>query len=282
MSSDPGSQERSTLRVRLNYSSPLFELMSDSNEQSIRSVETSFTLIEYLAENGPASVTQIADDVGRPKSTVHVHLNTLENNGAVVRSGGDYDLGLKFLDIGGQIRRRHQVYRASKGEVDKLADETEEAAHLGVEQNGQRVIIYKAERGDAVYDNTSTGEFTSMHWTAIGKALLAHLPEHEASEIITRHGLPEATENTITDRDNLFAQLSQARERGYTTEEEERRKGVMAVAVPIFDTTSHDVVAALSVSGPRERLREDGSIRADILESVRNRANVAELRYNHY
>lgn len=256
--------------------------MTGSTEQSIDSVETSFTLVEYLAENGPESISQIAGDVDRPKSTVHIHLKTLENNGVVVRCGDDYELGLKLLDIGGRVRRRHQVYRAAKGEVDKLAAETEEAAHLGVEQNGQRVIIYKAERGDAVYDNTPTGEFTNMHWTAIGKALLAHLPEHKRREIINRHGLPEATENTITDEEELFTQLSRTRERGYATEEEERREGVVAVAVPIFDTKSADVVAALSVSGPRERLRKNDSISEDVLESVRNRANVAELRYNHY
>lgn len=256
--------------------------MTGSTEQSIDSVETSFTLVEYLAENGPESVSQIADDIDRPKSTVHVHLKTLENSGAVVRRGNDYELGLKFLNIGGQIRRRHRVYQAAKREVDKLAAETEEAAHLGVEQNGKRVIIYKAERGDAIYDNTPTGEFTNMHWTAIGKALLAHFPDHKRREIIDRHGLPEATKNTVTDEDELLTQLSRTRECGYATEEEERREGVVAVAVPIFDTKSNDIVAALSVSGPRERLREDNSINETVLESVRNRANIAELRYNHY
>ncbi len=256
--------------------------MVGRSEQYIESVETSFNVIEYLAERGPAGVSEIADGISRPKSTVHVHLQTLVNQKAVVHRGDQYDIGLRFLQLGGQARRRQEIYRAAEQEVDRLAEETEEAAHLGVEQDGQRVVLYKAERGDAVYDNTPTGEFTNMHWTAIGKALLAHLPEARIHEIVDRHGLPEATRNTITDVDELFADLEASRDRGYTVEDEERREGVVAVAVPVFDIDADAVIAALSVSGPRERIRTDGDIRPDIIEAVRNRANVAELLYNHY
>lgn len=256
--------------------------MSNRTEQSIDSVETSFTVIDFLAEEGPSRVSEIAAGIDRPKSTVHVHLQTLCNQDAVVRTGEKYDLGLRYLHLGSMARRRREVYRAAKGEVDRLADETEEAAHLGVEQNGRRVILYKAERGDAVYDNTPTGEFTNMHWTAIGKSLLAHRPEEEIREIAQRHGLPEATDNTITDVDRLLADLDRAVERGYTVENEERREGVVSVAVPVFDTDTDEVVAAMSVSGPRERIRSNGDIQDDLLETLRNRANVAELQYNHY
>lgn len=257
--------------------------MSTDTERTIGSVETSFAIVEYIAEHGPSRLSTIANDVDHSKSTVHAHLQTLVNNDYVVQSDKRYALGLGFLRTGARARNRFDVYRAGKQEVDQLADETGEAAHLGVEQHGERVILYKSEIGDAVYDNTPTGEFTDMHWTAVGKAILAHLPQSRARTIVSQSGLPSATDRTITDETRLFDHLERTRERGYAVENEERRDGVVAVGVPIFDTTADVVVAAMSVSGPRQRILDsDGSVEAELLEAVRNRANVTELRFNHY
>ena len=258
--------------------------MSNKSEQTISSVETSFTIVEFLLRNGPASVSEIASGTGIPKSTTYVHLQTLHNAGRVVRDGNQYDLGLEYLRIGTQARRRRDIYQAAKSQIDRLADETGEAAHVGVEENGQRVILYKSEREAAVYDNTPTGEFTNLHWTAIGKAILSSYSETRVREVVDQHGLPKATNNTITDVEALLEELERSRERGYAIESEERREGVVAVGMPILETSSDRVIAAVSISGPRDRIRsdQDGAIRDVLLEDLRNRANITELRYNHY
>ena len=258
--------------------------MSNTSEQTITSVETSFSIVDYLIEEGPASVSEVAAGTGIPKSTTYVHLQTLRNAGRIVRTGNHYDLGLEYLRIGNQARRRRDIYQAAKSQVDRLADETGEAAHVGVEENGQRVILYKTEREAAVYDNTPTGEFTHLHWTAIGKAILSSYSEDRIREIIETHGLPQATNNTITDPEELLEELARSRERGYAVESEERREGVVAVGMPILETSSESAIAAVSISGPRDRIRSDhdGSIREELLEKLRNRANITELRYNHY
>lgn len=257
--------------------------MAEESSRSIDSVETSIAIVEYLRDNGPARLSSIAGGVNRSNSTVHAHLQTLRDHDYVVREGERYTLGLAYLQVGGLRRQRLKVYRAGKREIDKLAEETQEASHLAVPQHGRRVILYKSEIGDAVYDNTPTGEFTNMHWTATGKAILSHLPRNAVTEIIEAHGLPRATDQTITDPDELFDHLEIVRERGYAVEREERRTGVVAVAVPIFDTREDEVVAAVSVSGPRQRLlTADEAVEQTILDTLRNRANVMELRYNHY
>lgn len=257
--------------------------MVEATERYIESVETTFSIIEFLRENGPSRLSEVSGAIDRSMSTTHVHLQTLRKHDYVIHEGERYALGLAFLRDGGQRRQRLNIYRAGKQEVTKLADETQEASHLAVEQGGQRVILYKTEIGDAVYDNTPTGEFTNMHWTATGKALLANVPTSRAREIVEAHGLPRATDQTITDPDALFDHLDIIREQGYALEREERRSGVVAVGVAIFDTTNDEAVAALSVSGPRQRLLDaDGSVDPETLESVQNRANVTELRYNHY
>ncbi|NGM67964.1 IclR family transcriptional regulator [Natronolimnobius sp. AArcel1] len=259
--------------------------MTNRNSSSIQSVEHSLRIVTCLREHGPIGVSALAERVDMPKSTVYVHLQTLRNNGYAIQIDGTYDLGLRFLETGSIVRRRNNVYRAAREEVDQLATDVEEAANLGVEQDGKRVILYKAELGEAIYDNTSTGEFTYMHWTAIGKSLLANFSSDRVEEIIDQHGLPQATDQTITEREQLFNELEQIRERGFAVENEEHRNGLVAIAVPIFDTDSDTVVGALSVSGPRQRLvdtADETEIKSEIINAVRNRANVAELRYNHY
>lgn len=259
--------------------------MVDQKRTGVKSVEHSLGIVEHLRDHGPIGVSDLAERVDMPKSTVYVHLQTLRKHGYVVQTDGKYDIGLRFLETGGVVRRRNSLYRAAREEVDQLAAQVEEAANLGVEQNGRRVILYKSEFGEAIYDNTPTGEFTCIHWTAIGKAHLAHASAERVEEIVDQHGLPAATEHTITDTEQLFIDLERTRERGFAVENEEHRNGVAAIAVPIFDTRADEIVGALSVSGPRQRLvtgDDPVEIKEDVVDAVRNRANVAELRYNHY
>lgn len=250
--------------------------------RTVGAVETAFKITDALRTHAPAGVSTLANELEMPRSTVYVHLATLEKSGFVVRDGEKYRLGLEFLRYGSSARNSCNVYRAAKGEVEQLAEETGEAGNLGVEQGGKRVILYKHEVGEAIYDNTPTGEFTLMHWTAIGKAILAYRPRDEVEAIIDEHGLPEATPNTITDSEHLFDEIDTIVTRGYSIENEERREGVVAIAAPIRDTDTGHSVGAISISGPRHRLRDDGEMKPQFIDAVQNRANVAELRYNHY
>ncbi|GAB3019806.1 IclR family transcriptional regulator [Natronobiforma cellulositropha] len=250
--------------------------------RTVGAVETAFTITDALRTHAPVGVSALAAELDMPRSTVYVHLTTLEQAGFVVRDGEQYRLGLEFLRYGSSARNSCNVYRAAKGEVEQLAEETGEAGNLGVEQGGQRVILYKHEVGEAIYDNTPTGEFTLMHWTAIGKAILAYRPREEVEAIVDRHGLPRSTPNTVTDSEQLFNELDTIVNDGYSIEDEERREGVVAIAAPIRNTDTGHAVGALSISGPRHRLKRDGNLNPAFIDAVRNHANVAELRYNHY
>jgi DNA-binding IclR family transcriptional regulator len=252
------------------------------SRNTLGGVEKAFDVVAALQELDGAGVTEVADHLGLPPSTAQVHLNTLRETGYAVRDGTDYRLGLKFLNHGSHARRRLDLYHAAKSHIDDLAEETGEAANLGVEENGRRVLVYKSESpAEAVYDNAPTGELTHMHWTALGKALLSEMPRDRVEEIVAAHGLPRANEHTITDREELFAELEASRERGYSVEDQERRKGILAVGVPVVDERSGAVAGAVCVSGPRSRLLDDGVDDA-VVQAVRNVANVVELRYNHY
>lgn len=252
------------------------------SQGKIGAVETAFEIVDTLETAEAMGVSEVAKQLDIPKSTAHVYLKTLESEGYAINEDGRYRLSLRFLKHGGEARNRLKFYRAAKNHVDKLANETGEVGNLGVEERGKRILIYKSEVPDAIYDNPPIGEHTNLHWTALGKAILAHLPSERVDEIVAEHGLPERTPQTITDRDELEAELERIREQGYSVEDEERREGVMAIAVPIPNKDDPETVHSVSISGPKKRIQRKGEIDPDLIESVKQTANVIELQYNHY
>ncbi|WP_436928960.1 IclR family transcriptional regulator [Halosimplex halobium] len=247
-----------------------------ANDDAIGAVERAFAVVEVMREQGTVRIDDVATALSIPTSTAHSHLQTLQSVGYVVQGSDGYRLSCRFLRDGVAVRQRRNVYRATKSEIDALADSTGEVANLGIEENGQRVILYQAEGTEAVYDNAPIGEHTEMHWTALGKAILAHLPADYVDDIVDTYGLPEATRHTITDRDRLDRELARIANRGYSIEDEERREGIRSVASPVL--VEDDVVGSISVSGPKERL-DDDRIEDEILPEIRNTVNVVEVKY---
>jgi DNA-binding IclR family transcriptional regulator len=249
---------------------------------TIKGVEKSFNIVESLVELENPNLTEISSYLDIPKSTVHIHLQTLENIGYVVSVDGKYHLGLRFLELGEHARRQFDIYQAVQNELVELANKTNEAVNIGVMENGERVLIKKLEMADAVYDNAMTGERTHLHLTALGKAILGGLDDDQIRQIVDRQGLPRATSNTITDLEELLEECDQIRSQGYSIEDEERREGILAVGAPIMDRTNNEVLGSICVSGPRNRLSVDGEIDDEIITAVQSSANVIELRCNHY
>lgn len=247
----------------------------------IQSVQTAFTIIESLLELDGCGVSDLARHLDIPKSTAHIYLDTLRETGFVVKSDGQYRVGLRFLECGGRVRQSNSVYQAAKPEIDELSEKTGEIANLGVVENGKRVLLYTSETSEGVFDNSPTGEFTHMHWTALGKAMLARMPRSRVEQIIDQHGLPEGTLNTITDQGSLIDELEQIRERGYSIEDGERREGIKALGVPIVERGNQTVAGAVSISGPKRRVGDE-SAEAEIVDAIRSTVNIIELKIQHY
>ncbi|WP_123534412.1 IclR family transcriptional regulator [Halosimplex salinum] len=248
----------------------------DDSDKQVKSVRRAFDVVGVVRAEGTVRIADVASALDIPTSTAHVHLKTLEAAGYVVQDADGYRLSYRFLRDGVTVRDRENVYNATKSEVEALAEETGEVANLGVEENGQRVILYQAEGTEAVHDNAPIGEYTEMHWTALGKAMLAHLPVGYVDQIVDTYGLPRARPNTITDRDRLDEELATIRDRNYAVEDEERREGIRSLASPIV--VDDTVVGAVSVTGPKERF-DDDRIQQELLPELRNTVNVVEVKY---
>ena len=253
--------------------------MSNAPKYPVQAAATTFRIIETLHRLDGAGVSELADELSMPKSTVHDHLQTLTETEYLVNRNGTYHIGARFLELGGFARSQMKLYQVASPEIKKLAEETGEHANLMIEEHGKGIFLNKAKGPDAVNLDTHIGKRVPLHTTAMGKAILSRLPESDVDEIIDRHGLPAVTEKTITDADELKDQLAEIRDRGYAIDDEERVLGMRCIAAPICDEEG-DPLGAISVSGPTNRFDGD-SFRDEIPQSVLSTANVIEVNMTY-
>ncbi|WP_324761040.1 IclR family transcriptional regulator [Haloarcula sp. GH36] len=254
--------------------------MADSQSSNcVKTARTTFQILEALKRKNEATVTELTEEFDLSKSSLHNYLNTLAKDEYVVKDGKSYRVGLKLLDLGGHARHKQRLYEIAKSEITSLAEETGELTNLLVEEHGKGIYLHRAHGADAVKTDSYIGQEVYLHNTGLGNAILAHLPRERVNEILDRHGMPASTENTITNRTELFENLDQVRENGYALDDEARVKGLRCVAVPIINNND-EVEGAISVSGPTSRF-QDERFREIFPEKLQNVANVIELNITY-
>jgi DNA-binding IclR family transcriptional regulator len=249
------------------------------HEHTIGATARSFQIIEALQQLDGAGVAELARHLDMPNSTVHDYLQTLTELRYLVKEDDEYHIGARFLELGGYVRDRMKLYHVADPEIKKLAETTGEHANLMIEEHGHGIFLEKSKGKDAVQLDTYEGMRVHLHTTALGKAILANLPDERVEEIIEEHGLPGITPNTITDEAELRDELVTIRDRGYAIDDEERVEGMRCIAAPICDSAGYPL-GATSISGPVSRL-EGETFTEEIPKQVLSTANVIEVNMTY-
>lgn len=222
-----------------------------SEGDTIGSGERMFDIIEALKMHTAAGVTELAETVDMPKSTVHVYLSTLKKRGFVVQDDTQqYRLSLQFLDIGMMIRETQAMYDEVVPKLDELAAETEEKVWWIVEENGKAVFLAKSQGSHAIQTSARIGQHVELYELAGGMAILSALPSDRQETILDSYEYPVANGRT---RDDLESQLAEIREDGLFSQSEQFLQGVTGVGAPLKNNEG-TVFGAISVSGPAGRL----------------------------
>mgnify|MGYP002760824585 FL=1 len=239
--------------------------MKQDHAGGIESDETLFDIVEHLRQLDGAGVTELAEELGLAKSTVHGHLTTLRERGFVVKRSGRYELGLRFFEYGQYVRSQLEIVQSGTAVVAQLEEETREMVWLLTHQNGKAIYVYGRSGDNDIDINTILGTRTHMHYNSCGTAILANLPESEVRHVVDTHGLPARTSNTSTDPERLLAELDRIREQGYALNLSEDLDGIHAVGVPL--TVDGEVQGALSVAGPAHRMPKE-RCEGDVLDRL--------------
>lgn len=225
------------------------------NGEGVKSVSTLFSILEQLKANDSMGVSELARELDMSKGAIHRYLQTLVDEGYAVNEDGTYRLAMRFLDYGSYVRNQYPFNEYIQPKVQQLAEQTGERAQYIVEERGQGIYLHRERGENAVETDARVGKVVYLHTTAAGKAILSQLSDERVNEIINEHGLVDRTNLTVTDREELFEELAEIRERGYALNEEEHVRGLFAIGVPITNLEG-EILGGLSVSGPANRIKD--------------------------
>jgi DNA-binding IclR family transcriptional regulator len=215
------------------------------------------------------SLGELTAAIGLHKSTVHRLLMVLEGHRLVDKSSlhGHYRLGMKLFELGSRAVANLNLRERARPRLEWLVSQTGETVHLCVMDRGEMLYIDKLEPERSLRISSTIGKRVGVHCSAVGKAMLACLPERTAREILRQRGMAVRTSHTLTAPDELIADLERTRNRGYALDNEEAEEGVCCVAAPIFDGVGK-AIAAISISGPAFRFNQEK--RASMIEALRH------------
>jgi IclR family acetate operon transcriptional repressor len=238
----------------------------------LTSVDNALCLLQLVAERQALRVSEAADLLGVARSTAHRLLSALRRRDFLMQDkpNGVYRPGPALHAIGMAAISRIDIRRIAQPVLEQLRDQTRETTSLAILEGTMSRFIECYEGLSAVRVGSRTGIVRYAHASAIGKAMLAALPDAELSRRYPDEELPAATPFSITTRHQLMLELAQVRRQGYALNWEESSDGVSAVAVAVLDAAGAPL-AAVSVAVPSMRTGTITGIRAlapDVLRAA--------------
>lgn len=196
----------------------------------VQVLDRALGILDLLTSQGPElAPAELATQLGLHKSTLHRLLQVLEQHRLVEKNSqtGKYRLGLRLFEFGTKavaqidLRDRARIY------LERLVCETGETAHMCILDRGEMLSLANVESPRTLRTPSTIGHRIPVHCTAAGKAVLAFLLESEMNDLLKDHSLSSYTQNTITSRTRLTAELHLIRKRGYAVDNEEIEEGLV-------------------------------------------------------
>ena len=241
----------------------------------MQSISRAFAVLRALAV-GPQGVTEVADQVELPKSTVARLLTSLEAVGAVAQddTGGDYRIGQGLIDIVGAAGDERGLVAAARPHLHDLVNQVAETAGVSVRVDRTVYYLDQVEPESEVLVRSWTGEYCPMHLVPSGLVWLAHVSQDTLAEYVAG-GLEATTSNSVIDPTELEVRLAQIRSAGYVWVYEEFAPGINSAAAPVFDADG-EIIAALHVHGPAYRFPDPNRTHDIGLALIESAANLSD------
>lgn len=235
------------------------------------SAEKTLEILEQFDfENRAFTVSELAERLQQPQSSVYRHMRLLKERGYIIEySPGVYSLGYVFLKLAKIIKMDTDLPVISQKAMRTLTKVTGETSILLVPSSMQAVCLASVPSGHSVKVSSEQGHIVPLYGGASSKALLAYMEDSTVDELYSRGLVVPHTPNTITDPRKMKAHLAEVRKAGYAFSDSEIDEGVISVGLPIFDSDDQ-LAGSLSVAGPRGRMgsKSTEQLVADIRKAV--------------
>jgi len=233
----------------------------EKGKYKIKVLEKAFKILALFDEKGKKlTVTEIHDLLNFNKASTFRILKNLEDAGYIEKDSRTlkYKLGLKIYYLASLAEPHTAIRRITRPFLEKLNEECHETIHLAVLHQGEALYLDKIEGKKTIRVITRIGMKLPAHCSGVGKTLLADLSKDAMEKIIREKSLPRFTDNTITELNDLKAELAQIRKQGYAIDNEEIEEGLKCVASPLLNSEGK-VLASISISAPSERFNLESS-----------------------
>ena len=223
----------------------------------IQSVEKALKLLKVFTDSKPDfSLMEISNLIGLNPSSTYRLLVTLEESDYVEQNPqtGRYHLGLASLRLASGFQEQNDLRKVALPIMQRLRDTYKETVHLARLVGSEVIYLEKLVALLPIgIIGVPPGGRAPAYCTALGKVMLAYQPEEEVRRRYQAIGLETFTPYTIHTVEQLLSELATIRCQGYAFDNQETNLGVRCVAVPIHNG-SHTTIAAMSISGPMERI----------------------------
>ncbi len=232
---------------------PAWSIPSLREPRYSQSLERGLAILGCFTPSRPVlGIADIADDLGMSRSTTHRYVITLVALGYLEQGASrKYRLGLRVTDLGMSALNSTGLREHAHPYLEELRQRTSYTVSLGVLEEADVLYVDRVRsfrRGQGAVDlNLHPGSRLPAYCTAMGKLLLANLPESEQRDLIAGMKLTKRGPNTITSKKALREELDEILAAGFAVNDEELAAELFAIAAPVRNE-ARDVVAAVNVA----------------------------------
>lgn len=226
--------------------------MSD-DKNMVKSVAKAFAVLQSF---GPDAAELVIADVARAanvdNATAFRMLNTLVALGYVekVDNSRRFRLTFKCLELGFNAIARSDIRALGRPLLRSLVGERFEAASIGVLDGHEVIYVERIQAGlQRLAVDVRVGNRVPAFSSALGRAILAHLPLADERAILEAHPPQQLTRYTVTDVEQILNEVAKVRRNGFAVSDQETVTGLRVLAAPITDIDGIPI-AAMSVAAP--------------------------------
>jgi len=234
---------------------PAWSIPSLREPRYSQSLERGLAILSCFTPKRPVlGIADIADELGMSRSTTHRYVITLLALGYLEQGASrKYRLGLRVTDLGMSALNSTGLREHAHPYLEELRQRTSYTVSLAVLDGPEilyidRVRSFRRGQGQ-VNGDVTTGSRLPAHSTAMGKLLLANLPESDQRELIASMKLTKSAPNTITGKKALRDELDEVLDANFAVDDEELARDLYSIAAPVRNDR-RDVVAAVDIAAP--------------------------------
>jgi IclR family transcriptional regulator, KDG regulon repressor len=229
-------------------------------------IHSALSVLEALVAHAPLSLSELAGELGLPKSSLFRVCAVLAARGWVLRNGdGRYELGIRAFGLSAQSSE-YPIVRAFRGIAAELLTRHNETVCLAVLDGDESAFIAIEETSHPVRLVTHVGSRTSAFASASGRVILADRAEGVVASQFAGRTLITPTGRRLRDVNELLHILREVRRLGHAENREETAAGLHAISVPVRNAAG-SVLAALTICVPTSRVTP--ARRAELIADMR-------------